>query len=44
MAQRYIGKYVGDTPGKRKFQRKTKDDAGNNTIQVGDSYYKRWRF
>ena len=26
MAQRYIGKYVGDTPAKRKFQRKTKDD------------------
>ena len=36
MAQRYIGKYVGDTPAKRKFQRKTKDDSGNQTIQVGD--------
>ena len=35
MAIKYIGKYVGDTPAKRKFQRKTKDDAGNNTIQVG---------
>ena len=35
MAIKYIGKYVGDTPAKRKFQRKAKDDAGNNTIQVG---------
>ena len=35
MAIKYIGKYVGDTPAKRKFQRKTKDDTGNNTIQVG---------